>query len=74
MSDELLTETEKDLLRRLGQIWNDLCKVVGDGASREGDLREAIIHVHALQHMIMSQAAGRRYPDELRTLGQVIKR
>lgn len=66
---EALTELELDVIRRLGLIWNDICNIVGTELSREGDLNEAIVHIHALQQMIMSQAAGRAYPETLRLLG-----
>lgn len=67
----MLTELERDVIRRLGECWNDICQIVGPGASREGDLAEAIFHVHALQRFIGSQAAGRAHPGEFRLLGQV---
>jgi hypothetical protein len=31
-------------------------------------------HIHALQHAVMSNAAGRAYPDEFRLLGDAITR
>ena len=47
-------------------------EVIGRGPTREGDLREFVHHVHCIQQAILSQAAGRAYPDRFRTLGQVI--
>lgn len=72
MSDkptELLTAEEREVVDLAGQLWNKLCKVVGQGKSRDADLREAVIHVHALQQFVLSQAAARAYPDLYRPLG-----
>ena len=70
--DALLTETERAVVAELGQIWNRLCTIVGDGRTRKADLDELIVHVHALQQAVLSQAAGRAYPQEFRLLGGVI--
>lgn len=69
MTEELLTALEKRLVTNLGDFWADLCTIVGDGVTREADLAEAIVHVHALQHFVMAQAAARAYPTEYRLLG-----
>lgn len=66
---ELMTAEEHAIVEHLGDLWNRLCKVVGDGPSRAGDLDEAVIHIHALQQFVMAQAAGRAYPDRYRLLG-----
>lgn len=52
-----------------GKLYTDLCAIIPDGPSRDNDLREACAHVHALQHMVMSQAAARAYPELYRELG-----
>ncbi len=67
-----LTDLEIDVVNRLGLIWNDVCQIVGDGPTREGDLAEVIHHLHALQHLVMSNAAGRAHPALFRTLGRTI--
>lgn len=67
-----LTDAELDIVERLGLIWNDLCMIVGDGPSREGDLNEAILHIHALQHTVMANAAARAHPGRLRMLGGTV--
>lgn len=54
-----------------GQLWNKLCKVVGDGPTRKADLGELVIHIHAIQQAVMSQAAARAHPDQFRLLGDV---
>lgn len=68
----LLTVEERALTFDLGQIWNRLCKVVAVGPSRQGDLAEAVHHIHALQNVVMAQAAARAYPDEFRLLGSTV--
>ena len=66
----LLTDEERALIYDLGQIWNRLCAVVGFDVTREGDMAEIIIHVHALQQVLMAQAAARAYPHEYRLAGE----
>jgi DnaJ-class molecular chaperone len=68
---ELLTDLERLTIDALGNVWNALCSIVGNDGSRLGDLGEAVVHIHALQHMIMAQAAARAYPNEYRQLGLV---
>ena len=69
---ELLTADERAVIADLGQIWNRLCGIVGPSVTREADLAEMVVHVHALQQAVMSQAAARAYPKELRMLGRTI--
>ena len=71
---DLLTVEERQLIDDLGQVWNKMCDVVGRGPSRDGDLQEAVLHLHALQHTVMSNAAARAYPREFRLLGEVLPR
>ena len=68
----LLTPREREAVQKAGDLWGDLCAIVGDGPTRDADLAELIVHVHAIQHAVMSQAAGRAYPSEFRLLGSVI--
>lgn len=72
MSDAL-TPLELKVIEDLGNIWNDLCQVVDGGVTRDADLNEAVHHIHALQKMIMGQAAARAYPSRLRLLGGMIQ-
>ena len=65
----LLTTDERAVVDMLGGVWNQLCSIVGDGPARDADLHEASIHVHALQNMVLAQAAARAFPDEFRLLG-----
>jgi hypothetical protein len=64
-----LTAAEHDVIKALGDVWGDICKVVGTGPSRSADLSEVVFHVHALQHFVMAQAAARTYPDLYRLAG-----
>lgn len=69
-----LTEPERRVVALLGEAYTLLDEqVVGDGPTRAGDLLEARGHVHALQHAVMAQAAGRAYPAEFRLLGGVVE-
>lgn len=68
-ASDLLTAAEHEIVDLAGQLWNKLCKVVGDGNSRESDLGEAVVHIHAIQQFVLSQAAARAYPDRYRPLG-----
>ena len=65
----LLTDQEHAAIQKAGDLWGDLCAIVGDGPTRDADLAELIPHVHAIQHAVMAQAAARAYPDRLRLLG-----
>lgn len=64
-----LTPLEIETIDMQGKVWNNLCKIVGSGSSRSGDLQELCAHVHAIQQAIMSNAAARAYPDQFRPLG-----
>lgn len=68
----LLTEEEHRAVQLSGELWGVLCRIVGDGRTRDADLGEAIVHIHALQHAVMSQAAARAYPDRYRLLGETL--
>jgi hypothetical protein len=70
---ELLAEREQDIITRLGEMWGDLCSIVEDGPTRDADLRELVVHVHALQHAVMAQAAARAYPTTYRRLGSSLR-
>ena len=66
---ELLTEDEHQAVSLLADLWNVLCKVVGNGPSRRADMAEIAQHIHVLQSGVLSQAAARAYPDRYRLLG-----
>lgn len=69
---ELLTADERRAVQLAGELWNLLCNIVEDGPTREADLAELVPHVHAIQQAVMSQAAGRAYPELYRRLGGVL--
>lgn len=69
----MLTDAERAVVRKAGDLWGDLCAVVGDGPTRDADLMELVVHIHAIQHAVMAQAAARAYPDEFRLLGSTIR-
>ena len=70
--EEMLNALEHETIELLGEVWGDICNIVGRGPSREADLAEAIAHIHALQHFVMAQAASRAYPDRYRLLGRTL--
>lgn len=65
----MLTDRERQAVERLGEVWGDLCAIVGDGSTRDADLAEMAHHVHALQNAVLAQAAARAYPDLYRLAG-----
>lgn len=65
----MLTVLEQQVVNDAGELWNKLCRVVGYGPAREGDLAELIVHVHAIQHAVMANAAARAHPEQYRLLG-----
>jgi hypothetical protein len=68
----LLTDDEQIVVYRAGQLWNLICSAIPDGPTRDADLRELIVHVHAIQHAFMANAAARAYPDAYRRLGSTL--
>lgn len=69
---ELLTEEEQAVVNALGQCWNRICRIVGNGPTRSADLNEVVFHVHALQNFVMAQAAARAYPNTYRLAGETL--
>lgn len=68
-----LTETEMRAMACTAELANLLGVVIGNDRTRPGDLAELILHVHAIQHAIMSQAAARAYPSMFRKLGEMLR-
>lgn len=64
-----LTEAEQIALGLTGELRRQMILIIGPGPARLGDTAELAAHVHAIQHMIMSQAAARAYPLLYRQLG-----
>lgn len=65
-----LTGDEHGFIRRAGDLFGDFVEIVGDGDTRDTDIAEALLHIHALQNMVLAQAAAREYPDDFRLLGE----
>lgn len=68
-----LTIAEHEVMQTTVLLWNSLCGITSDGPSRANDLNELALHIHAIQHAVLSQAAGRQYPMEYRLLGSTVK-
>jgi hypothetical protein len=68
----VLTPDEHRAIQQAGVLWGTLCAVVADGPTRTADLAELIVHVHAIQHAVMAQAAARAHPDLYRLLGSTL--
>ena len=64
-----LTDQEHSALTLTKQLAEKMEKIVGPGNSHKGDLAEFAIHLHAIQNMILAQAASRAYPSRYRLLG-----
>lgn len=69
----LLTEAERLCVKKLGEVWNLLCQIVGHETTRGPDVNELGFHIHALQNAVLAQAAGRAYPGEFRLLGEHVQ-
>lgn len=70
LARDLLSPAEHRAMELTAELWNLLAgEVVAAGTSRTGDMRELCGHIHAVQHAILAQAAGRAYPEMYRLLG-----
>ncbi|MER6830902.1 hypothetical protein ABT352_33250 [Streptosporangium sp. NPDC000563] len=67
-----LTGRELEVLALTGRLAEELAAIVGNGPARAQDLNELLVHVHAIQHAVMAQAAARAYPEQFRLLGVLI--
>ena len=63
---ELLTDREHQTVEKLGEVAVLLRDIMG-GA--DDDVAEWVDKIHQLQHMVLSQAAARAYPDRYRLFG-----
>lgn len=72
MSD-LLNESEHAIIEAAGMLWNAICVAIPQGPTRDADLGELVVHIHAIQHTFMANAAARAYPQRYRCLGVVIE-
>lgn len=71
-TEQPLTADEHRFMDLTADLANLLGGIVGHDHSRAGDLNEAVAHIHALQAMVLAQAAARAYPDRYRLLGGTI--
>jgi hypothetical protein len=70
---ELLTNAEHRAMDLTVTLVNLVMhEVIGFGPTRDADVREFVAAVHAVQQMVLSQAAARAYPDRYRLLGGMI--
>ena len=70
MSDPLLTPAEHAALDITRMLAASMATIVADNSPfTRADWAEFSTHLHAIQHMIMAQAAARAYPDKYRLLG-----
>jgi len=67
---DLLTDNERETVKLVGRVYQNIERMCSDSTTRSSDLVEAAAHCHALQQMVMAQAAARAYPDEFRLLGE----
>lgn len=64
-----MSDREHALARKLGSLANDFNDIMTRGIAYDEDYREVVYHIHALQNMVMAQAAARMYPNMYRPLG-----
>lgn len=69
---ELLTDHELKVMDLTTEIFNTMVQhVIARGPTHRGDVEELAFRIHAIQHMVMAQAAARAYPRRFRLLGGV---
>jgi hypothetical protein len=66
---EALTEAEHDALNLCRDLANAVAEIMAGGSETRADWADFAVHMHAIQAMIMAQAAARAYPDRYRLLG-----
>lgn len=72
---QLLTPAELRAMELTTELFNLVSlEVIGHDVTRENDHRDFTDNIHQIQRMLLSQAAGRAYPNRFRTLGEVIKK
>lgn len=70
---DLMTEAEHKAMKMTADLFDHTAQNVigGNESARSGDLQELALYIHNIQRMIMSQAAGRAFPDQYRLLGEM---
>jgi len=71
-SNGLLTPDEMEAMRLSAELANMIARVVTWGPTRDADLAEIFVHLHAVQHAVLAQAAARAYPNDFRLLGEIL--
>ena len=71
---DFLTELEHETIELLGQVATNMRRIITQASpandiSARGDTNEMVGWIHVLQHMVLSQAAARIYPELYRPLG-----
>ena len=66
---ELLTPDEHLAMETSAELANLVRKIIGDGPEADLDWAEAMYRIHAVEQMILAQAAARAFPDLYRPLG-----
>lgn len=65
-----LTEAEHRAMNLTAELANIFAQeIVASGPTRDQDVDEFVLPLHAIQHMIMAQSAAREYPDLYRLAG-----
>ncbi len=70
----MLTEQEEAAIDLAGQLYTLLEEIVGNGDTREADLRELAASVHVIQRAVMAQVVARQRPYRFRLLGGRVMR
>lgn len=67
---EFLTPVEREAIKVAGRLAALCAEIAGHEHTRDDDLREIVLHVHAIQNAVLAQAAARAYPDTYRLMGE----
>jgi hypothetical protein len=67
----MMTPEEHNLVEKLGSLMEDFNEI--SGPKRANDMFEVMLHVHALQNMVLAQSAARAYPGTYRLLGESLR-
>lgn len=73
--EDLLSPSELRAMELTVELFNEVRNnVIGNDDTANSDTLEFVAMIHAIQRMIMSQAAGRAYPHLFRGLGSKIQK
>lgn len=68
-----LTVSELEAMDLTCRLMDAFSVIIANGPQRYNDKNEVVVKIHALQHMIMSQAAARAHPTKFRLLGKALR-